>query len=467
MINPHIFSSHFGAHFLLGRKIVFGCLAGCILSSCNPKIAPKVTVSETHTESSCFRSTGFLLSGNSTSQGTPEVKMWGGGKVQFGIEGAGYPILKNARHALIFEDAIEAGGYNHHSQLIYNGGTFFGAWSNHPKGEDAAGQRVLFSTSRDGVAWRRWGEAFPPPSEVRGWGEGFGYYSVAASWHIYAGKVYLTTRIYNFVGWENSDRTSRAAERDADHIFQRYEYLGMLAREVSSDGMLGPIFSLSTRMNRAKDLAYSFIPYGEPAYQAIADSINHIPDTTPRIKGRLPEAIDNARLVEPTVYEADDKTWVAIIRDDKFSHRKYVSFSKDQGNTLTKAMPTDIPDSPSLDVSITAPDGSILLIGNHCAAEFDNPEKPNHYDRDTLDVAISSDGYYFSKTFALQTGVQEWRVPRQVVRGRGGGPQYPAAIVVGDRLYVMYSFGKEDIWCSSVPLSDLASDRSNSLKSNL
>ncbi|OJV22835.1 MAG: hypothetical protein BGO12_03250 [Verrucomicrobia bacterium 61-8] len=446
-------------------RLVTGCAFALLVSGCFPPSASDVRSSAHAAEPAPARS-GFLLSGEVNSQGTPVVAMWGSGKARAGVEGSGYPILKSARHALIFQDAVEAGAYNHHPQLACQGGVFFAAWSNHPKGEDAAGQRVLFSISPDGAGWRKWAEAFPPPSEVRGWEDGFGYYSVAAPWHVHDGKVYLTARIYNFVGWENSDRTSRAPARDSEHIFQRYEYLGILAREVTPQGELGPVFSLSTRMNRAKDLAYAFIPYGDPAYQPIADSINRVSETTPRFKGPLPVPVDTARLVEPTVYEAGDKSWVAVIRDDKFSHRKYVSFSRDCGTTWSKAMPTDIPDSPSLDVNVSAPDGSILLIGNHCAAAFDNPQSPNHYDRDTLDVAVSSDGYDFPRTYALRTGVQAWRVPRQAVRGRGGGPQYPSALVAGDRLYVMYSFGKEDIWCSSVPLSDLLLPPSNSPKSN-
>lgn len=235
-----------------------------------------------------------------------------------------------------------------------------------------------------------------------------------------------------------------------------------MARKVGPAGEIGPIFSLSSRMNRARDgLAYPFIPYGDAGWQAAADAINRDPDSPPRLRGRLPDPVDSARLVEPTTYEAADGAWISLIRDDKFSHRKYVSVSPDRGATWSKALPTDIPDSPSLDVNVRAPDGSILLIGNHCADAFDNPrdprhpQNPYHYDRDTLDIAVSPDGYFFTRAFALRTGVQEWRVPRRVVRGRGGGPQYPDALIVGDRLYVMYSFGKEDIWCSSVPLADL------------
>lgn len=398
---------------------------------------------------------GLALSGKLTAQGTPEVRMWAAGMPRKGVVGAGFPVLAGARHSAVFTDAVKAGAYNHHAQLAHHDGVFFATWSNHPKGEDAAGQRVLFSISRDGAKWSRWAEGFPPPSEVRGWGEGFGLYAVAGGWRTHENRVYLIARIYDFVGWENTDRTSRRPERDAEHIFQRYEHLGLLAREVSGDGALGPVFALSRKLNETEGMAYPFIKYGDEAYRSVADAIREVPASEPRIRGRLPEPVDRARLVEPATYEAPDGAWISIIRDDAFSHRKYVSVSHDRGATWSPARPTDIPDSPSLDTVLRAPDGTILLIGNHCASAFDNPDSPRHYDRDTLDVATSADGRLFTRAYALRTGVQEWRVPRTVVRGRGGGPQYPSAVIVGDRLHVLYSFGKEDVWCSSVPLADL------------
>ena len=397
------------------------------------------------------------LSGNVTAQGIPEVYMWGAGMPRDGVEGAGFPILKNAQHSAIFQEAVAAGGYNHHSQLACYKGVFYAAWSNHPKGEDAAGQRILFATSSDGVTWRPWTEAFPPPDKVGAWDDGFGYYSVAGPWRIYENEIYLTARLYKFVGWEDASGKDLVYKRDSVHYFKRFESVGLLARKMTG-GTLGPVFALSTRMNRISDLAYPFLPYGDPAWQAAANAIGQ---TFEIQREPIPTAVDGARMVEPTVYQTSANIKIAIVRDDKFSHRKYVSFSKDDGRTWSTALPTNIPDSPSLDISLKAPGGAILLIGNHCASRFDDGAKRRHYGRDTLDVAISTDGYLFAKTFAIRTGAHQWRVPREEVPGRGGGPQYPSALIEKDRLYVMYSLGKEDIWCTSIPLADILPAPSN------
>jgi hypothetical protein len=97
------------------------------------------------------------------------------------------------------------------------------------------------------------------------------------------------------------------------------------------------------------------------------------------------------------------------------------------------------------------------MWSNHRFGE-DNPGKPDHYGRDPLMVSVSPDGYLFARAYALRCGQQEWRIPRSEVRGRGGGGQYPSALVHGKHLYVLYSMGKEDVWTSRVPLADLGCD---------
>ncbi|HAI13784.1 MAG TPA: hypothetical protein DCM28_18905 [Phycisphaerales bacterium] len=85
------------------------------------------------------------------------------------------------------------------------------------------------------------------------------------------------------------------------------------------------------------------------------------------------------------------------------------------------------------------------------ATAFDNADKRRHYGRDPLVLSVSNDGYRFTSAYALRCGKQQYRVPN--VKGRGGGPQYPNLSVYGDKLYVMYSIGKEDIAVTIVPLS--------------
>lgn len=178
-----------------------------------------------------------------------------------------------------------------------------------------------------------------------------------------------------------------------------------------------------------------------------------LPESEPQSQSGLPVTIDHAGLTEVSYHEGRNGDWICLARDTQFSHRMYAAFSDDQGVTWSLARPTNIPDSPSLTTSVTLSDGTVLLIGNQCATDFDNPTTPKHYGRDPLVVSVSTSGYVFSNPQALRTGQQTFRIPD--VSGRGGGAQYPSAIVVSDKLYVAYSMGKEDIWVSIVDLTDV------------
>ena len=92
------------------------------------------------------------------------------------------------------------------------------------------------------------------------------------------------------------------------------------------------------------------------------------------------------------------------------------------------------------------------MIGNQVALPFDQ-KQPRHHTRSPLVISVSRDGIVFDFAAAVRTGVPAIRV-----RGKGKGPgyQYPAAIVVGNDLWVLYSIGKEDVAISRVPLDELS-----------
>ena len=171
----------------------------------------------------------------------------------------------------------------------------------------------------------------------------------------------------------------------------------------------------------------------------------------------FPKSVDGHRLAEPTVYRAADGKYVMLLRDSHYSHRMYATVSPD-GRSWDPAVPTDIPDSPSLTTNVMLDDGTVLLVGNQMAPTFDNPEEIPHYERDPLMVSVSPDGYRFERAFALRCGLRPWRVSPYEVIGRGGG-QYPSAIVHDSTLYVLYTMGKEDVWLSSVLLSAVPGNR--------
>lgn len=377
----------------------------------------------------------------------PIRHMWACGMPEADVEGAGFPILATAEHHQLYLATRETGAYNHHSRLFLHRGRLYAMWSNHRQGEDSPGQRVLWSWSDDGANWQQWAELFPAPVAM-GSGEDSGFYLVAGGWKAVDGRLFALASANCAVGFENSDRTSLKPRPDGEHKFRRVERRGSFAREVCPDGSLGEVFCLGKTPPEQKDLSFQAAASDDPRFAELAKGIR---DQFPQM--RLPKGIDTNRLCEPTHYQAKDGRHVVLLRDDCYSHRMYASIS-DDGVSWPVAYPTDIPDSPSLSTNVVLPDGTVLLIGNQMAPEFDNP-KPAHYERDPLMVSVSADGYLFTRAYALRCGQQDWHVPRKLVLGRGGGAQYPSALVHDGQLYVLYSMGKEDIWVSRVPLTDL------------
>ncbi|HCD33244.1 MAG TPA: hypothetical protein DER01_12615 [Phycisphaerales bacterium] len=386
-------------------------------------------------------------------RGIPVVNMWHN-PMPTATSDAGYPTLVAAEHATIFQASIQTGGYNHHPSFMMHGGKFYATWSNHPKGEDSPGQRVLFSVSDDGLHWAPFSESYPPPRPV-GEFEESGYYCVASPWFVHKDKVYACAQLFETMGWENADGTELQVKRDAKHNFKSYRFVARLIRPLEKDETLGPIISLHPDEMPAPgelDLAVVDVATVSDEQAEAARAIRRYYSKRARKYVDFPpHGVDPSRLCEPTTYTATDGTFISLLRDDMYSHRMYVSVLDESTKRWSKALPTNIPDSPSMSNAVTLPDGRVVLIGNQMATAFDNADKRRHYGRDPLVLSVSNDGYRFTSAYALRCGKQQYRVPN--VKGRGGGPQYPNLSVYGDKLYVMYSIGKEDIAVTIVPLS--------------
>ncbi len=389
--------------------------------------------------------------------GTPVRHVWAAGTPDPAKPAAGFPVLDGVTHNLVFAGERQAGAYNHHSKLVWHNGALHAMWSNHPHGEDGPGQRVLYATSSDGRTWSEAVELFPPPQEVRP-SEEKGLVLTPNNWVVADGRLYARAGCHANIGFENPDRSERVDVRDGMRPFRARKGYDRFCREVARNKGFGPIMPQGENTPAPTELNFTFLDWSDPAVQctaaAIAETMRN-PECTPSWGGNCPQGVDSNRLCEPTVYRTADGKFIVLLRDDNYSHRMYMSVSPD-GRSWNPALPTDIPDSPSLTTNVKLDDGTILLIGNQMAPAFDNPEEVTHYRRDPLMVSVSPDGYRFEKSFALRCGQQEWRVPPQEVIGRGGGGQYPSAIVHEDVLYVLYSMGKEDIWCSSVEVENVA-----------
>ncbi len=393
--------------------------------------------------------------------------MWDCGRPNPALRGAGFPVLDDVRHSLIFAGERQAGAYNHHSKLTRHRGMFHAMWSNHPHGEDGPGQRVLYSHSSDGVRWSSSVELFPPMQPPRPNGEN-GLVLTAWRWVKYEGRLFATAMCNENIGFENPDGSEIVPQRDAGHRFLARRFFDGFCREIGENGPIcPPILPMGDKVPPPAPAFVSLYSDDEEAMRLgrrVREEMCR-PENTPSWNPpgiSLPRGVDTLRLCEPTVYRARCGEYVMLLRDGEFSHRLYASFS-DDGRRWSSAVPTDIPDSPSLSTTVALPNGSVLLVGNMVASDFDNAAEVRHYLRDPLVIAVSSDGSMFERAYALRCGTQQWRTPREEVRGRNGGAQYPSCVVENGILHVQYSMGKEDIWMSSVALACLGPDGGGSL----
>ena len=384
-----------------------------------------------------------------TRSGIPIHRMWFCQRPVADQPAMGFTVLDGTTHVELYHATAETGAYSHHARLTHHNGRFWAMWSNHPSGEDGPGQRVLYASSADGLTWTPWAELFPPPGPMTE-STGTGLALTAGGWLTIGDRLFARASCHDNLGFENADRSSRSDKPDRQHIFRARKSYAAVCREILTDGELGPIFALGR--DRAEDYAGGVIAADDPG---VADEVRTLQRSMPHY--RPPQGVDTNRLCEPNIYQAKDGRTVSLLRDDNYSHRMYFAVSDDGGKSFPTAVPTDIPDTPSLTCTVVLDDGTVLLIGNQVAPELDNPDKLRHYRRDPLTIAISPDGYRFDQVYALRTDAPELRIPN--VRGRGPGFQYPDAMAFEDNLYVIYSIGKEDVGLTVVPLAKVLAGR--------
>lgn len=370
------------------------------------------------------------------------------------IPGAGFPILNNAVHTPIWQPKENEGGYNHHSQLVHFNGQFYAMWSNGQAGEDAPGQRILLSMSKDGRNWSKATELLSPLDESKPF-ESKGRVLTAFAWVILDGKLYAIIGCHEQFGFMDPDGKEFVDEKTEIHINHARRGYAPIARQVHEDGSFEVPFHLWDK-SLDKPLYRIDSADARPEAASIKEYI-HSPEHMPpwdfcKTMG-FPRTLDDKRLCEPTVYRAKDGKLTMLLRDIRHCHRMFVSEWNPETKTWMPAYPTDIPDSPSQSRAVTTSDGTVLLVGNQMAPRFDNEQERRHYGRDPMTVSVSKDGYHFTSVFALRCGQQPFRFTN--VGGRGGGAQYPDAKIIGSKLYVLYSMGKEDIWVSEVELGEL------------
>lgn len=357
-----------------------------------------------------------------------------------------YPEVPGIERIKLYDADETNGGYNHHSNIIFHEGVFYCAWSNSRYDEDAPGQRVLYTTSTNGRDWSRVKQLFPSVVPEGHWGWKPSCYNTAGSFVVWKGRLFATSGVTTCDQWTDMHKTKFADNTSKETPFPIYKSAGLMIREIKSDGTLGEVFATAREKIPEKTL------YPVKA-QAEVEPGFLLPDPGYGLADVYRQNPEGRRFCEPTVWKRPDGIFAVLLRDDCYSHRKWVATSPD-GRKWSAPQPTDVYDAPSQSCNIILPDGTVLLIGNHRGAGKSFGGK--WHDRDPLMVSVSKDGSLFYGTHAIREGYHAFKVKGpQAPRARGGSAQYPNAIFVGDNVYVLYSICKEDVEVARFPVKPL------------
>jgi len=362
----------------------------------------------------------------------------------------GYPMLAGVEHFQIHHATPDTGMFSHHAHITATGGALLAFWSSHAVDEDAPGQRVLCSVSRDGREWKTPFECFPRMDEERPHGE-TGRVLTANGWVLLGGTAYAVVEVDDKLG-RGTPVPDPTRSRGEAYVFRgnppRRGY-GRLARAVGTDGSLGEAFWLVEDPPAPLPGFPAYPDLTDPRFTRAGLAIRrvlmdplHMPAWDFRNRTAWTVAADGHGMCEPSVYRRPDGVLVKLSRDLDRSRRLYASLSRDDGFNWEPGVRTAIPDSPSKAVSGTLPDGRVYLIGNQVAVPG----------RDPLVLSLSGDGVRFDWAAAIRSGAPPLR---REGHAKSVGFQYPSAVVARDALWVIYSVGKEDVDVSRIPLRAL------------
>lgn len=132
-----------------------------------------------------------------------------------------------------------------------------------------------------------------------------------------------------------------------------------------------------------------------------------------------------------------------FFRDQASSFRKMAAISKDNGESWTEPMLTNIPDARVKQSAGNLPDGTAYLVGNPTGAKRRWP----------LVAIFSNDGTCFDKAILLRASGSNLQPQRYPGKAKTLGYNYPKSMVYHGKLYIAYATNKEDVEYTVVDLS--------------
>ena len=323
-----------------------------------------------------------------------------------------------AETVIVFRAEEEGPHYANGAVLTVFKNRFYCMWQASERDEDSPDTRLVYAVSADGQRWSQPMELAGPGSTSGGWwNDGDSLVAYVNVWPEGADPR----------GGEAWYRTSR----DGD------EWTQMRPVRMADGSPMRGILEQDPHPCDHRIIGAAHFQPGLQVCPIYTDSLDGV--TGWRKAGfQATPYKTQTRELEPSLFQRKGEL-VMVFRDQASSFRKLASVSRDNGETWTKAVETDFPDSRSKQCAGNLPDGTAFLIGNPAGAK----------DRSVLALALSRDGRTFDRAFLLGRDPAPGRYEG---KAKTPGFSYPKALVHGDTLYVAYSINKEDIAITRLPL---------------
>ncbi|MBI4622438.1 MAG: exo-alpha-sialidase [Verrucomicrobia bacterium] len=325
-----------------------------------------------------------------------------------------------SQHAVV-SDVLGAGGHrvNQHNYLVHFAGRFWAMWSDGPgesrgpgkvPGHDRADQHVSFATSPDGLKWGAIGNMTGRPDQGYGW--------IARGFWIREGKLLALASRYEAPGYAGPGLSLHAFELTASEP-AKWRHRGLVFDDALNNFSPKPLPSGEWMMSRRD---------GKQNVHFLIGGLAGFDRWTSYPAASYTELQD--RPEEPYWWVLpDDRSIVALYRDNSRSGFLLRGFSTDNGRTWSAPVRTNFPDATSKFSGVRLPDGRYVLVSN-----------PHPQRRDPLTLAVSRDGLVFTAMGYLVGG-------RHV--------DYPHVIEHQGFLYVAFATAKSTVEVVRIAVAEL------------
>jgi len=326
--------------------------------------------------------------------------------------------------------------YSHHPHLAHFAGRWVAIWSNGRQDEDAPGQRVLISTSRDLKTWDEPRTLAAPSRDPVGRERVL----TAAGFHQHAGTL---AAYYGDYGPEKQGTRLWAVTTRDLKSWSAPRDMG-----VPVNPNHGPQRTASGRLIISGNIAFPYTddPAGLSGWKMAGLYRPGMPGLKDDPDFFWEVAKDRgwqAALCEGSFLQSPDGTLRMLLRatGPGFAHRLWVSESRDDGVTWSAPSLTEFSDCNAKFHLGRLPDGRYWYVGNPIAGN-----------RTPLVVSLSKDGTRFDRHSVIGETLYPMARPG---RWKGGEYGYPHSLVHDGWLCVIVSRQKEGVEVLRVRVADL------------